>query len=227
MEALSLGLLIGIAAGVSPGPLLVLVLRATLRRGFAAGARLAAAPLLTDLPIVVAALWIAGAMPRAFLPWMTVAGGGFVVFLGILTCRDAATEGGAGRDAESFLGRDPAAASAAGRRELIEGALVNISSPHPWLFWLGVGGPRTLALWRSEHSAAPLLAAAFLFLFYLGLVGSKVVLAALFARGRKHFAPGGSAYRRLLAACGLALLVMGAMLAWSGLGELGLVGNGA
>ena len=54
MEDLVVALTLGLAAGVSPGPLLALVVSATLERGFGAGLRVASAPLVTDLPIILA-----------------------------------------------------------------------------------------------------------------------------------------------------------------------------
>jgi len=47
MEAFLLGASLGFAAGVSPGPLLAIVLREALRHGAAAGMRAALAPLVT------------------------------------------------------------------------------------------------------------------------------------------------------------------------------------
>ena len=55
-DALS-GAVFGLAAGLMPGPLLALVIQQTLRHGPTEGIKVAAAPLLTDLPIVAAALF--------------------------------------------------------------------------------------------------------------------------------------------------------------------------
>ena len=49
------GVVFGLAAGLMPGPLLALVIQQTLRHGPGEGIKVAAAPLLTDLPIVAAA----------------------------------------------------------------------------------------------------------------------------------------------------------------------------
>ena len=51
------GVVFGLAAGLMPGPLLALVIQQTLRHGPGEGIKVAAAPLLTDLPIVAAALF--------------------------------------------------------------------------------------------------------------------------------------------------------------------------
>src|SRR5215210_2883396 len=56
LSFLLLGGGIGLAAGISPGPVLTLVLSETLRHGWLRGAAVAAGPLLADGPIIVFAL---------------------------------------------------------------------------------------------------------------------------------------------------------------------------
>ena len=47
------GAVLGFSAGVAPGPLLVFVISETLRFGVRSGFKVAAAPLITDPPIIV------------------------------------------------------------------------------------------------------------------------------------------------------------------------------
>jgi len=54
--ALLTGAALGLSAGLSPGPLLALVIVQTLTYSVREGVKVAAAPLVTDLPIVLAAL---------------------------------------------------------------------------------------------------------------------------------------------------------------------------
>jgi threonine/homoserine/homoserine lactone efflux protein len=168
VDELALGIALGLGAGLAPGPLLALVVSATLERGFAAGARVAAAPLITDAPIVALCVLVLDGLPAAVVDGLTVAGGAFVIWLGI----DALRGGGA------------EAASRGG--DVRRGVLVNALSPHPWLFWLGAGGP--LLLRAGEQSAWA--AAAFLAGFYALLVGAKVAVAAAIAPGRHRLRAG-------------------------------------
>ena len=55
---LSSGLFFGIIAGISPGPLLPLVVSETLKFGPKEGIKLSLAPLITDIPIVLASFFI-------------------------------------------------------------------------------------------------------------------------------------------------------------------------
>ncbi len=51
-EYLFMGMVLGLSAGLSPGPLLALVISETVSKGLGAGIRIALAPLVTDLPVV-------------------------------------------------------------------------------------------------------------------------------------------------------------------------------
>jgi threonine/homoserine/homoserine lactone efflux protein len=52
------GIIFGLAAGISPGPLLALVFSETIKYGKKEGFKIAFAPLITDLPIVLFVLLI-------------------------------------------------------------------------------------------------------------------------------------------------------------------------
>lgn len=49
MYFLSVGAVLGLSSGLSPGPLLALVISETLRHGVKAGVKVALAPIITDL----------------------------------------------------------------------------------------------------------------------------------------------------------------------------------
>jgi threonine/homoserine/homoserine lactone efflux protein len=198
VHALVLGLTLGLGAGLAPGPLMAVVIRATLEGGFAAGARVACGPLVTDLPIVVFAVLLAAELPDAALGALGIAGGLFVLYLGVEALRDlpAPLEAAAGA---------PAPAAGALRR----GALVNLLSPHPWVFWITVGAP-------ILGDAGPAGAIAFLVPFYLLLIGAKVVLAAGLGAGRERLVRG-RGYTLALRAAGALMLVAGVLLIVEGI----------
>jgi threonine/homoserine/homoserine lactone efflux protein len=85
--------------------------------------------------------------------------------------------------------------------------LVNLLSPHPWLFWLSVGGPLLVTAWR--HGA--IYGGAFLLGFYGLLAGSKVVLAVMLSASRHRLSL--PWYRGLLGASAGLLLVAAIALA--------------
>ena len=82
MTELWSGLILGLAAGVSPGPLLTLVVQQTMRHGVREGVKVAAVPLITDVPVVAATVVVvrAGNLQGA-LGAISLAGAAFLVYL--------------------------------------------------------------------------------------------------------------------------------------------------
>jgi len=188
----------GLSAGISPGPLLALVIAASLRSGLKGGLLVALAPLITDVPIVALSVLLANYLPSEALRWVGTVGGLVVIWMGVETLRSgrrAVLPGGADVRAEP-------------RRELGRGVVVNALNPHPYLFWATVGGPALVSGWRIS----PWHALAFLVPFYALLVGSKMTLAWVVSRGAGGLSQ--TWYRRLLVGCSLLLLGMGGLLIW-------------
>jgi threonine/homoserine/homoserine lactone efflux protein len=202
VRELAIGVVLGLAAGVAPGPLLALVVGAALERGFRAGARIAVAPLLSDTPVVVLAVLVLEGLPDALVAACSIGGGAFVVALGIQELRSAPAE------------PRPEAPGAA-RRDLLRAAAVNLVNPHPWLFWLGVGGPLLVRADDRSHWAA----AAFLLGFYGLMIGTKVALAGAVAAGRRRLLAG-RGYTIAVRATALLMVGVGVLLAIEGIREL-------
>jgi threonine/homoserine/homoserine lactone efflux protein len=196
---------LGLAAGLAPGPLLALVLAQSIRYGTREGLKVAAAPLITDVPIVILSVALVGAAASAatgLLGAISLAGAIFVAYLGIESLRTTGVE--AGRPDEA-------------PRSWARGATVNVLSPHPYLFWITVGAPVLLLAWEE----GPLAAAAFLAGFYACLVGAKMVLAVV--AGRSGGRLRGGAYRAVMAVLGGLLLLFAFRLGIEGLRLLGVL----
>ena len=204
MISLLAGMSLGFGAGISPGPLMTLVVTRTLSNGFGAGLRVAIAPFLTDAPIILLTLLLFNALPPLLEVLLTVGGGLFVIYLGMETMH---TAGSAHLD---FVSSTPQSATV----DIWRGIFVNVLSPHPWLFWISVGSPTLTAAWR----VSPWNALAFLVGFYSLLVGGKIALAFAVAGGRRYLTD--AWYQRLLIASGLLLCVFGGLLLWRAVGSL-------
>ena len=205
LEYLGSGMVLGLAAGLAPGPLLALVLAQSIRYGTREGLKVAAAPLITDVPIVILSVALVGAAASAatgLLGAVSLAGAIFVAYLGIESLRTTGVE--AGRPDEA-------------PRSWARGATVNVLSPHPYLFWITVGAPILLLAWEE----GPLAAAAFLAGFYACLVGAKMVLAVV--AGRSGGRLRGGAYRAVMAVLGGLLLLFAFRLGIEGLRLLGVL----
>ncbi|MEU3752385.1 LysE family transporter [Streptomyces olivoreticuli] len=199
MEELALGVALGFSAGISPGPLLALVLSGTLRGGLGVGLRVAAVPLITDLPVIILSVTVLSVLPGRAVSTGGVIGGLFLAWLAASTIRES-------RTAEIPAVREAAVIRAEGRRTLRQGVLVNLLSPHPWVFWLTTGAPLLVAAWRDSPPGA----GGFLLGFYALLVGSKAALALIVARARHRIGTRG--YRLLLGGSGVLLLAASALL---------------
>jgi threonine/homoserine/homoserine lactone efflux protein len=193
-----LGLSLGFSSGVSPGPLLALVITASLRSGLPGGLRVALAPLVTDLPIIALSVLLVGSLPQEALRWVGTVGGLVVMWMGVETIRSARN---AALPDKLDTQADP-------RRELWRGVLVNALNPHPYLFWATVGGPALVAGWRIS----PWYVLSFIAPFYMMLVGSKILIAWLVSRQTGGLSL--SWYRRVLVGCGVLMLAMGSWLIW-------------
>ena len=83
ISPITAGITFGLSAGLTPGPLLTFVITQTLRHGPREGIKVAAVPLITDLPIIALCLLVlsrvAGLDP--LLGTLSLAGGLFVFYL--------------------------------------------------------------------------------------------------------------------------------------------------
>ena len=199
---LFMGMVLGLSAGLSPGPLLALVISETIRLGVGAGIRVAMAPLISDLPVLIVSFllisWLSGSDP--VLGVLSLVGAVIVFKMGVSCIRTA------GQMPES-TGRMSAS--------LMKGVLVNILSPHPYLFWITVGAPVASKAWQSHPGGA----VGFVAGFYLLLVGSKLALAVVVARTRSFLT--GVPYVWTMRVLGLLLCCFAWGLAREGAGLLG------
>jgi threonine/homoserine/homoserine lactone efflux protein len=193
------GIVLGFAAGISPGPMLGLVISQTLRHGWRAGNLVALAPLFTDIPIIVLLVVILGHVPLMVLNWLALVGGAFVIYLGIETVRAVGSEVTINTKAGSG-------------RVLLSAIATNFLNPHPYLFWATVG---SALLFQSYTVGGITASLAFLISFYALLVGAKLAIALLVSRSQGWLT--GRAYRLLVVGSGALLIGLGVLLIWEGL----------
>jgi threonine/homoserine/homoserine lactone efflux protein len=200
---LSAGILLGLSAGFAPGPLLAFVIAESLRHGGTAGVKASLAPIITDIPIVVVAMFLLSRLSHSqpILGGLSVAGGLFVLFLGWEHIRSQGLDEGSRQPPDHSLRR---------------GAAINALSPHPYLFWLTVGGPIT---WRAlEQGILP--ASLFVGSFYVFLLGSKIAVAVAVGRSRKFLS--GRITLLAMRALGFLLCLLGLVLLRDGIRMMGL-----
>ena len=129
LSYLASGAVLGLAGGLSPGPLTALVIRQTLQFGTREGLKVALVPVCTDGPLVaLGALTIASLEGLdGVLGVIGLLGAVFLLWLAWETARASPPE---------VEVTDTSEANSASK------ALVaNFLNPHPYLFWFAVGGP--------------------------------------------------------------------------------------
>ena len=156
------GALLGLTAGISPGPLLALVISETLKNNRYYGFRAAMAPLVADVPIVFLAfiVFLRFYQISVLMSIISFAGSLFLVFLGAECLRARGLNADAGKDRNG---------------PMLKGIFINLLNPHPYLFWITVGTPLAIKGYGQGFGNA----AVFFISFYVFLVGSKIIIAIL------------------------------------------------
>jgi threonine/homoserine/homoserine lactone efflux protein len=201
---LTIGTILGLSAGITPGPLLTLVICETLQHDVKSGVKVALAPIITDLPVVILTSFILAKLSnfQNIIGIISLMGGFFILFMGYKSIRTKGVE-------LNFQETRP--------KSLIKGILTNVLSPHPYLFWFSVGAP-TLTKAMDHHIMAAL---AFISSFWVLLVGSKILLAILVGKSKSFLV--GNVYIYTMRLLGLVLCVFAFTLFQDGLKLLGLI----
>ncbi len=189
---ISAAFILGATSGLSPGPLLTLVVAESFQKGFRSGAAVAVAPLITDAPVILLMLWLAHMLSsvEAVIGVLYMLGACYIAYLSVALFRFKGVE----IDASSGV-----------RASFMKGAVVNLLNPAPYVFWLTIGAP----LLVQSREISWMAVVAFLAVFYGLLVGMKLLLAVLVGKNR-HLLKGGY-YRAVMRAMGVALLIFAAI----------------
>ncbi len=117
----------GLTAGFKPGPLGIVVIQQTLEHGLKSGVKASLAPIITDGPIIFAALVLLTQFKdiSLFIGLLSFIGGMYLLFLSIKILRVKEI------NISKSLGPPKSLATA---------IKVNLLSPNPYLFWFTVGG---------------------------------------------------------------------------------------
>ena len=203
LEFLISGVVFGLAAGIAPGPLLALVFSETLKYGKNEGIKIAVSPLITDLPIVLFVLFILSSLMgyNFVIGMISLFGACYLIYLGVENLRVEIAE------SEVELTE---------RDALKRGVIANFLSPHPYLFWLSIGGP---VIFKSLdiHISATIL---FILGFYSLLIGSKIGIVLVVEKSK--FFIKSKYYLYIVRTLGIALILFALVFVKDGLKLIGL-----
>jgi threonine/homoserine/homoserine lactone efflux protein len=198
LEYLGIGLSLGVTAGISPGPLLALMISETVRGGMTKGIKVSLAPLFTDIPLILAIMFILRHIKELdlILGVISIVGSLFLFYIGFRDIKSNRTH---------FL------QTGVKLKSFKKGLLTNLLNPHPYIFWFFIGVPLLIKVTLLERGI-------FVVSFLFGIVGSKICLAVLVEKGKifiesKH-------YQWIIKFLGLLLIFFGLLLLKDGIGYL-------
>ena len=198
LHFLTVGALLGLSAGVSPGPLLTLVLTQTIKHHKTEGIKVAMSPLITDLPIILLALFLFSRIAQfeTALGIISIVGGAFVAYLGVESIKTK----GLNLDLQDSKSES-----------IKKGIIANFLSPSPYLFWATVGTPLII----KAFGVSLLTAVLFLTAFYTLLIGSKIAIAIVVSRTKVFI--GQNTYTLIMQILGIVLLLFSILFFYDGI----------
>ena len=204
IDYLITGITLGFVAGISPGPLLILVITETIKYNRKEGIKMAFVPLLSDLPIVFFSIFAIHKLSDSnkLLGIISLLGAGFLVYLAFENIRIRTKE---------------LRFETSESKTIKKGVFANFLSPHPYLFWMLVGGPITIKAYNENLLSAVL----FIVGFYVFIVGTKITIAYLSDKSKNVLSS--KYYLVIVKFLGFILLLFSIILIKDGLNFIGLI----
>jgi threonine/homoserine/homoserine lactone efflux protein len=173
------GVIFGASAGFMPGPLHGFLINTTLKSGWRRALLVVIAPLIVDIPIILAVLFaleaLAGIVPT-IVDGIRVAGGLFVLYIAYGVLQDFR----ANIQLDDVSKQGPQVEDTA-RATFVRGLGVNALNPSPYIFWSTVLGP----LLQQGLATSTAYGVAFLFAFYGTFLSLLTLIAVGFDRLRR------------------------------------------
>ncbi|WP_457644007.1 LysE family translocator [Persephonella sp.] len=197
IEDISFGLFLGVAAALSPGALLALLISETLTGNIKNGILVSISPIVTDVPILFLSLYILKKIEdfTSLVGLISATGGILLFYLGI----------------KNIIGKY-SQINTDMHGSFIKGVVINILNPYTYLFWFFIGAP-----YVSERDIIG--SSAFVVSFFVGITGSMIIIA-FFVEKIKRFIES-KYYNYLLKFIGFLFIIFGVLLVKNSLKYLG------
>jgi threonine/homoserine/homoserine lactone efflux protein len=199
-SALLAGFILGLFAGLAPGPYTTMVAATGLERGFRAALPLALAPMVTDVIPMLATVFLLTSLNPGVVTAMGFLGGIILVGIGIRLLSQYV-----GKRAKTGPGEEAHAPPTIRFRHVVTSTLF---SPAPWFFWLSIASPIMVRHWRVDWRQGAVFALA----VYVTNMSSASSLAWAASHGRRVLAPYWR--HRVLRFMGIGLILAGGFLIW-------------
>jgi threonine/homoserine/homoserine lactone efflux protein len=165
---LFLGITIGFAAAVQPGPTQIFIISRTLTSGWRHALPLACTYLISDIPIVSLVLIILSNVPDLARDILHLAGGVFLLYLAW----------GAFRTFREY-NRDQIPQTQSRVQSLFKAITINLLNPNPYLTWSLVMGPMLIDAWHESPGHGISLLAGFYGMMVLITVAIIIIFGVI------------------------------------------------
>ncbi len=191
LSTLVLGLLIGFTGALAPGPTLVATINASLRGDWTAGLKVSLGHIVIETAIFFLIILGLATIAQPYTTAIAVIGGIALIVFGIMTISGSRS---------ASLGTAPETAAAS---PYMAGLLTSAANPYFWIWWLSVGS----ALLINALTGGLLLALVFMIGHWGADVSWYVFVSTGVAKGRTILSD--TTYHRIMAACGVFLVIFG------------------
>ena len=196
-DMLLVGFAVGLSGALMPGPMLFATIDSSLKKGWIAGPEVVFGHALLELVIaVLIVLGLTSFIGSEAISIISVVGGFVLIIFGAMTIKGAS-------DASNALHSDGAIVSS----PVMAGILTSASNPYFWIWWLAAGS----ALVMRGLEIGLVAVAFFVVGHWMADLGWYSLISTSFSRGKSLMSS--KTYERILASCGVFLIVFGAWFA--------------
>ena len=198
------GIFWGLSAGITPGPLLTLAVSETFKNNRKEGIKVAIAPLITDMPIILITTLILSKLSNfnLILGSISVLGSIFISYLAY----------------KNIFLKNLKLKTVEKLKSLEKGIIANFLNPNPYLFWFTVGAPTVL---RALEEVGVFAAIFFPIGFYTFLVGSQISIVTIVGKYMNFLES--RIYEYLIRSTGILLLFFALLFLRDGLRLFGIL----
>ncbi len=169
-EIITTASLLALISTITPGPLMALIIGETLKHGKVNGILIGMAPLITDLPIMLASVFILSKLQNLdlLLGLISLCGAGYLAYLayGNITVKNIHLE------------------TTVGSKSLTKGIITNFLNPNPYIFYFSILAPIAIKGMKVNFLYGPLSVSIFLGVFVIG--NTTVALSVHSIKGFLH-----------------------------------------
>lgn len=211
-------LTLGIALGLTPGPIIVLLISETLIKGSRGGFSVLIGTLLVDASLIIPLSLIASLIFQDIKPILRILGGAFLILIGILTIRNALLGANHVIKAEfpSYKSNDKKNdripqnlrnSFSEVKVSFLKGLMFQILNPMAYIFWITVGIGHTLFIMDEYGSLFFFL---FPLTFWIAIISVELFWVLLAAKAQSVLSS--RWYSTIQVVCGLILSYLGLMM---------------